>query len=266
MSAPTPASAPPPAPQGGPRFEVNEQLETAGAMFRAHLLKCLPLAMVAVLATSAADLYLRVTGQAPITPAAKGTTIKLPDDPMFWAIDVAGTLLSILLTSTMIIRLRALHAGGQPTVAENLRAAAARWLPAVATTILAVLVIAMGLMLLIVPGIYLAICAVVLLPVVLLEPIEPSQALLRCFRLVKPQWVKVFACMLISLLIGIICLVALAGILGLLFGAVLDNHLAEAVLQAIVLAGLATFYVFIAALSLTIYTTLSSHTAASSSA
>jgi hypothetical protein len=235
-------------------------------MFRTHLLKCLPLAMVAVLATSAADLYLRISGQAPIVPAANGTTIKLPDDPLFWIIDVAGTLLSILLTSTMIFRLQALRTGKLPGVAENLRAAAARWLPAVMTSILAMLVIAFGLLLLIIPGIYLAICAVVLLPVVLFEPVEPAAALVRCFQLVKPLWVKVFACLLISLLIGIICLVALTGVLGLLFGAVLQNHLAEAVLQALILAGLAAFYVFLAALSLTIYTTLSNYTAASSSA
>jgi hypothetical protein len=256
MSAPAPA--PKPAPKGGPRFEVNEQLEAAGTMFRAHLLKCLPLAMVAVLASSAADLYWRMRGHTLSVSVSEAGKIKLPDDPLFWIIDVAGTFLSILLMSSVVLRLHALRSGRLPSIGENLRAAAARWLPAMAATILGMIAVAIGLLALLVPGIYLAVCLVVLLPVVLFEPVEPMAAVVRAFQLVRPVWVKVFACTLISALIGLICLLALTGVMGLLFGAVLNNHLAEAVLQAVFLAGFAAFYVFIAALSLALYTAASS--------
>jgi hypothetical protein len=266
MSAPTPASTPKLQPEGSPRFLVNEQLEAAGALFRAYLLKCLPLAMVSVLASSAADLYLRLSGQAPIAVVSNAAKLTLPHDPVYWVLYLAGTLLSVLLTCTVVLRLQALRAGRQPAVADNLRAALRRWLPAVIATLLAMVTIALGLVMLLVPGIYFAVCALVLLPVVLFEPLEPAAALLRSFQLVRPVWVKVFACALISILIGVICLLALTGILGLLFGAVLENHVAEAVLQALILTGLAAFYVFFAALSLTIHTALSTYTAASSSA
>jgi hypothetical protein len=252
MPTPKPASG------GGPRFEVSEQLEAASALFRKHLLKCLPLAMIAVLASSAADLYWRVQGHTGPVAASEAGKINVPDDPAFWIIDVAGTLLSILLTATVMLRLQALRSGRQLSVAENLRAAVARWMPATVATFLAVAAIGVGMVLLLVPGIYLAVCMVVVLPVVLFEPVDPAAALLRSFRLVRPVWVKVFACVLISALIGFICLLALTGIMGLLFGAILTSHVAQAVMQAIVLAGLAAFYVFAAALALTIYTAASS--------
>jgi hypothetical protein len=254
------ASDPTPVPKRGsaPRFEVNEQLEVAARLFRTYLLKCLPLSMVAVLAASASELYLNMTGQATLTAKGGATVIKLPTDPVYWVLDIAGTLLSVLLVCTVMLRLQALRAGKHPAVMENLRAATARWLPAAGTTLLSLLAVGIGLVALIVPGIYLAVCLVVVLPVILFEPVDPITALVRSFRLVRPLWVKVLACVLISGFVGFVCLLALSAILGLLFGAVQDNHLVNAVLQAIVLAFLATFYVFVASLSLTIYTAASS--------
>jgi hypothetical protein len=193
-----------------------------------------------------------------------------PDDPVFWIIDIAGTLLSILLTCAVTLRLRALQSGKQPSVAENLSGAAARWLPAVVATLLAALPVSLGLAallvpgmhlavsILLIPGIYLAICMVVLLPVVLFEPVGPLAALVRSFRLVRPIWVKVFACTLIAGLTGMICLLVLTIVMGLLFGAIFSPHLAQAALQAITLGAVAIFYVFVAALSLTVYTAASS--------
>ena len=253
-SEPTPPAVP-------PRFEVNEQLEKAGTLFRAHLLKCLPLSMVAVLASSAAELYYNGFGRAPAEAKPEPATLKLPDDPLFWIIDVAGALVSVWLMNAVILRLAALRAGRLPPIGENLRASGARWLPAAGATFLALMAVFVGLLALIVPGVYLAICMVVLMPVVLFEPVDPVGALLRSYRLIRPLWVKTFACVLISAFMGFVCLLALTSVLGLLFGAVAENHLVQAVLQALVLALLAAFYVFVGALSLTIYTTAASSSA-----
>jgi hypothetical protein len=249
-------------------FEVGQLLSAASQQFRRHLLKCLPMAMVAVLASMAREFYWAASGHAPPTTLEAFAARPVPDDPVYWAIFAAGSLLSILLVSAVLLQLRSLAAGRQLPLADILRMALPRLWPAT----LALLLVALGATLLAevlltaglgwVAYVLVALAALtllaLLLPVVLLEPLQPLAALLRSWALLRPIWVKVFACVLIALLIGAVCLLTLGLLATLVLVAVLGTQLASAVLQAVILAALAAFYVFACTLGLMLYTAASS--------
>lgn len=238
-------------------IDVNKILEESAQLFRRHLLKCLPVAMVAVLASSAADIYWRMTGHAPLSAASPGE-LKLPDSPLFWLLYGFGTVVSMLLWSTVLLRLKGLRDGVQNSLAADLQAAAARWAPAMLAMLLAMALVVLGLLAFLVPGIYLAVCTAVLLPVILLEPVTPAAAVLRCYQLIRPIWVRSFACLLIAALIGLICLFVVGLVAGLLLALLRNGPVGQAAAQAAVLAAVAAFTVFASALALTLYTAASS--------
>lgn len=242
-------SSPPPLPRTA---EVSELLDSAYALFKLALPKCLPLAMAAVLVAESASLYWLGTGHT--------LGRHPPPDPVYWVLELAGTLLYLLLAATLVIRLNALRGGRLTALGDDLAAARRRWPALVFATIAATLVVAVGLLALILPGIYLAVCLAPLTAVVVLEPLTPTAAIRRCIQLVRPLWVKVFACLLIAALITLICLFTLGLISSLLLHALVGGNVqfANALGTAILMAAMAAVQVFLFALSLTIYSAASS--------
>jgi hypothetical protein len=232
--------------------EVSDLLDSAYGLFKQALLKCLPLAMAAVLVAEAASLYWLATGHA--------LGRHPPADPLYWVLELAGTLLYLLLAAALVVRLNALRAGRPTQLRDNLLTAAHRWPVVVSATIIASLMIAAGILALVLPGIYLAVCLAPLTAVAVVEPLAPIAAIKRCIQLVRPMWVKVFACLLIAALIIIVCLFTVGLISSLLLYMLMGSNLAiaNALGTAILMAVMAAVQVFLFALCLTIYSAASS--------
>jgi len=92
---------PPPRPQS-----VGEILDSAFRIFRATLLKCLPYATIAVIASQLPNIYYLATGR-----SAVARIPWLIHDPVWWALYVLGYLIAVVLWSAVLLRQYAIATG-----------------------------------------------------------------------------------------------------------------------------------------------------------
>jgi hypothetical protein len=242
---------PSPLPLPSRTTDVSGLLEFATQLFKRSLSTCLPLAIAAVLASESAGLYWAGTGHK--------ADLSLNRDGTFWWLLGGGMLLSLWLTGALLLRQRALHAGRMGSIRDNLLAAGQRWPTLALATLLAGVLTFIGTLALLVPGIYVAICMSPLLAVVMIEGLPPVPSVQRCFALVRPMWVKVFASLVIAALIIMVIMVALTLVLALVVGAVTSSERATAAINTTVMLALfAAVQVFFCALWFAIYSAANS--------
>ncbi|HEV7986401.1 MAG TPA: hypothetical protein VGP20_09550 [Steroidobacteraceae bacterium] len=243
-------SASTPAPNG---VRVSDLLQTAARLFRATLLKCLPMGMIAVLCASLPNIYWNATGH----------TVSLfgPYDTNFRVLSVIGVAIALWVFGAMMLRQRAVVLGAPILLGAELQASLRRLPVVLLSTALANLSVSLGLLLLLVPGLYLLVCYLVLLPVVLFEGAGPVAALLRSVQIMRRLWWPAVAALVIAVLLSFIGALVFAAVLAVAAEIFASNG---AAMQAFVHAGVVGFYglfsVYLSALQLVL------HSAASSSA
>jgi hypothetical protein len=180
---------------------VSDLMDAATRIFRSTLAKCLPVSMFATLILLLPNMYLLTIGQQlnPLHP---------PQDPKFWTLYLLSVLGYLLLAAVLMLRQRTILLGRVPQLQTEFAAALARWPLLILSSLLAGIVVFAGLLLLVLPGIYLLVCFLLLLPVVLFETHTPWQLLMRCMRLMQPLWRKALAAAVIATLIVLVCAVA----------------------------------------------------------
>ncbi len=234
--------------------EVADIMDAAMRVFRATLPKCLPLAMLSILLAQMASLYALATGKSP--------DLLKPHDAAFWVLFALGFVAWQLLAGIIMLRQRAIVAGRLPELPAELRVALQRWPLLVLTAVLAGVVMTLGFVLLIVPGIYAFVCFLLLRPVVLFEQVEPLRALERCVRLVRPRWLKFCAAAVMGALIVAVCtlagIAALSLLSTLLAGVGIKVAAVNAVGAAVLLGVLSVAAVYFSALWLALYSVASS--------
>ncbi|HEY3731776.1 MAG TPA: hypothetical protein VGL28_11015 [Steroidobacteraceae bacterium] len=236
-----------------PPVNVANLLTVATRLFWVTLLKCLPLAMFGVLCLQVPNFYWLASGHS--------LEHGFVPDRNYLLISMAAVAVMLYFISAMMLRQRAFASGAALDSWTELRFATQR-LPAILLGwILAQLSLFVGFTLLIVPGIFLFVCYLAMLPVLLFEQPNPYLALVRCVQLVRPHWWQVFAAFVIALLATLICALLAAAVLS-IFAALLltDGSAVRAIVTAVEIGLGAMMCVFASALALTI------HSAASSSA
>jgi hypothetical protein len=229
------------------RQSVSDLLNTATQVFRVTLLKCLPFAMVAVLCVEVPNIYWLASGH----PFPRG----MPTDQNYWWLSLATGAVAIYIFSAMMLRQLYVSGGFAVNAKQELTVAARRLPSLLLSWALMQLSIVIGLLLLVVPGVFLFICYLVLLPVVLLEgQVNPFLALWRCVLLVRPNWWRVCAAFVIALLAIGVCFLAFAALLGILGNLLAGlGHAFEAIAAAASIAAFAMVFVFFSALALAIH-------------
>ena len=243
-----------------PGASVSQILETASRLFRATLAKCLPLSMLAVLAAEVANLYWTARGH-----AAPQFEHPLPADPVWWTLSLLGAAVALYLSSAMMLQQRSLVAGIVCPASAAMRAALHRLPLLLASWILAQASLVVGLALLVLPGLFLFVCYLVMMPVVLFEHPTPGMVLIRCIVLVRPQWWKTLAALVIAGVVILVCVLVFAAILSIL-AVLITGPGFQAVAAACLVAFLAAALVFLSALALTLHSAASYSVSASSSA
>lgn len=235
--------------------DVSEWLQRAVLLFRVTLLKCLPLATIALLCSDMPYFYWVLTGH----DLAHG----LPTDPTYWVLYAIAVVLVLYIGSAVMLQQRSV-ALGVPFTAGTALAAAARRLPMlVLTWVLAQLSLAVGFLMLIVPGIFLLVCYLVVLgPVVLFERHNPYMALVRSVLLVRTHWWKMCAALVITLVVMLAGVLIVAAVLNIL-ATLLDGQgpAFEAIFATGSLVVGAVALVFFSALMLTLHSALASSSA-----
>jgi hypothetical protein len=234
---------------------VSDLLEAATGVFRLTLAKTLPAGMFAILLVALPNFYW----------LAKGKPLDIlhpPVDTPFWVLAGVGFAGYELLAAALMLRQRALLSARAPDLRRELTAALARWPMLVVTAVLAWLLVFAGFVALILPGVYAAVCLLLLRPVVLFDARDPWQSLGRCFGLARPMWIKILASAVIAALVFLVCAIAAAACLGILESLLTLAGVQPAALSAFAAAcGLgvqAVALVYFNALWLVLYSTASS--------
>jgi hypothetical protein len=196
---------------------------------------------------------------------AKGKPLDIlhpPVDTPFWVLAGLGFAGYELLAAALMIRQRALLSARAPDLRHELTTALARWPTLVVTAVLAWLLVFAGFMALILPGVFAAVCLLLLRPVVLFDARDPWHSLSRCFSLARPMWIKILASAVIAALVFLVCAIAAAACLGILESLLTLAGVQPAALSAFAAAcGLgvqAVALVYFNALWLVLYSTASS--------
>jgi hypothetical protein len=98
-------------------LSIGEIVDTAFRVFRVSVLKCLPYALIAVVAEQLANIYYIVTGRG-LSQAVLGAL----HDPRWQALNIVGLALVMFLCSAMLLRQRALVSGEASTFGAELAA------------------------------------------------------------------------------------------------------------------------------------------------
>ena len=177
---------------GRPR-EIGEILGDSLAIFRDHAAVFLTLTLVIV--APAGLLVDGVWGRA----LADGADSKGPPAQRYTALFLTAYLLPTLVTAMIVRVVEGLGRGEAPTAGQALRRAAPIALPTSVVVAVAGLGVALGLLALVVPGVYLAIAWFFAAQVVVLEGLRgPRRALGRSRQLVQHLWGHVFVVLLVS--------------------------------------------------------------------
>src|SRR5580658_1684486 len=172
---------------------VSALLETATQVFRMTLLKCLPFAMIAVLIVDIPNFYWVASGHS----LERG----LPTEPVYLWLSGITEAIALYIGSAMMLRQLYFSGGFAVNAKQELTLAARRFPSLLASFMLMYVSLIVGFVLAIIPGIFLLVCYLVLVPVVLLEgQLNPVYALRRCIRLVGPNWWRVCAAFVIATL------------------------------------------------------------------
>jgi hypothetical protein len=192
---------PPPRPQ-----LISEVLDSAFKIFSASLLKALPYGMLITLAGQLVNIYNLVTGRL--------VRRLFPQDRAGWVLYALSLIVTLTLWAALILRQRAI-AQGAPVSMQAELAAAVRTLPGLAlVSILNVIAVGVGIVLLVIPGVYLLIALWMAVPVLVLERLGPLDAIKSSLRLMRGHWWRTFAIFLVTIAIYFVFVV-----LGVVFAA-----------------------------------------------
>lgn len=129
---------------------VGEILDTAFRIFSVTLLKCLPLAALSLLAGQLPNIYSLLRGR-PLQQLFAAES-----DPLWWLLGFAGSVIALTMTSA-IVRRQCAIASGQPASPQGELTAALRLVPGLFVVLLLFVLATMaGLVLFVIPGLYIA--------------------------------------------------------------------------------------------------------------
>jgi hypothetical protein len=127
---------------------------------------------------------------------ADGVEADPPVAARIGSVFLGSVVIPPLVTALNVVVVLALSRGAEPTVADALRAASGRFPAATGTVLLATLGIALGLLLLIVPGVWLAVRWYFGAQVAVVDRRPPTAALRGSAELVRARWWRILGYLL----------------------------------------------------------------------
>lgn len=184
---------------------AGELLSTTFAFFSAHASALFTMTLVIV--APAVIVIDGIWGRA----LADGADAKLPAAATITSVAVGALLQTPLIVAVNAASVLAAARGEEPHVGGAFRAAAPRFVPAIAAVVLAALAILAGFVLLVIPGIYLAVRLYLAAQAAVVDGRGPMDALRRSGELVRGEWWPTFGCLLLAgLVFGLIAVVGQA--------------------------------------------------------
>lgn len=187
---------------------VPDLFARGARIYRAALARCLPFSLAAVLAGQAPSVYLLARGESLALAEAKSPG---------WALVMGLAIVANLWSWLVLLRLQHAALDG---AASSMRAEASSALRGVPQALLllavAVVLVALGLVALVVPGVYLAVALVPALSIAALERRRSLEIIDLALRRVRGLWWYTATVLLLTL-IAVLGLFVVGGLLGQLF-------------------------------------------------
>lgn len=163
---------------------ISEVLDAAFQVFKVTFLKGLFYGVLAMLAGQTQNIYDVATGR-PLQQFGGG-------DARWWVFYVLGACVSLMMWSALLIRQSAILEGRPVSLRSELGLAARRLPAVVVAVIVGIAAIALGTVLLVVPGIYLLVGLSFIVPAILFSGKGPIAGSKYSLQLVRNNWIRSF--------------------------------------------------------------------------
>jgi hypothetical protein len=195
---------------------IGGVLDTTFQLFKASVVRLIPLSLLMVVAGSPSSIYILTQG-ASSNPADPFGMLGMMSRPGYWLSALAGMLGTVWMMSAAYLKIGAIGAGGDLGLGPALQKAVTR-LPSVALMmILFGFAVGIGMVLLIVPGLILMVSLALCFNPALFEDKGPFESLSESHRLVWGNWWRTAA----ILTVGFIVLIVIYMLAGLIIGVVM---------------------------------------------
>jgi Membrane domain of glycerophosphoryl diester phosphodiesterase len=212
-------SAPPYTPQLRP-LSVGEMLDAGFRLFRARFTTLILCVLVPVVPLT----ILAAAVQASVDPNAFDLDATTTTDS---GTALAGTLVASLIQfaaaalaiAACFKAISAAYLGERAGAGDSLRYALSRMLPLIVAYIVVLFIVVLGLLLLVIPGVWLAVKLSMVFPVVVFERKGPFGAVGRSWALTRGNWWRTFGTLLVVFLITFVLQLVLGGLVAGILGA-----------------------------------------------
>jgi hypothetical protein len=226
---------------------VGEVLDAGITLFKVSLVRCLPLSLAAVVMGQLPTVYTLASGRQPSLSADMSAAE--------WALVLVAGLANLLLWGAILLRQDAIARGRASSLAGDLGRVLSRLWPSIAIALASLLLIALGMVLLVVPGLYLAVALLFAYPAMLLDDQSVPGAIRTSLRLVRGNWWRTSTILTVALF-AVVVFYAVGSVVGVILSRLIGSgDLASVFLVTSVITAMigALFSPFMLALSLAQY-------------
>lgn len=192
---------------------IGGVLDTTFQLYKASVVKLIPLSVLLVIASCLQYIYIFASGGS-VNPADPTAMINMMTSWGYWLSLLAGVIGSTWITAAAYLKIAAIGSAGDLGVGGALQASLPR-LPALfVMLILFSLAVAIGMLLLLIPGIILMVSLLLCYPTALFDNKGPVSALTESHRLVWGNWWRTFVMFSVGLIVLIVIYLVVAMIVG----------------------------------------------------
>ena len=193
---------------------IGGVLDTTFQLYKASIVKVIPLSLLMVIAGSPSSIYMFTQGAG--NPADPFAMLNLMRSPSYWLSALVGMIATVWMISAMYLKIGAIGSGGDMGLGTALQKALTRLLPVVLMMILFTVALMIGAVLLIIPCLILMVSLALCFNIALFENKGPVDSLTESHRLVWGNWWRTAA----ILTVGFIIVIVIYMVAGLIIGVV----------------------------------------------
>lgn len=195
---------------------IGGVLDTTFQLYKASLVKMIPLSLLMVIAGSPQSIYMFVRGGAGGNPADPFAMLAMMQGGGYWLAACVGIIGSMWMLSAGYLKIHAIGTGGDLGIGSAVAQALTR-LPAVLLmVILFGIALTIGLILLVIPGLILMVSLGLCFNTALFGDKGPVAALSESHRLVWGNWWRTFAILSVGVVIIFVIYMIAALVIGLI--------------------------------------------------
>lgn len=193
---------------------IGQVLDSVFKLTRLAFSRVLPLAALSGLASAVPFVYFMTIG-ALDDPAVLAT---LEVSPAYWIATLVMIPVNFLIYGAALIRIESIAQGRDVGLGAAVREMAPRIVPVIVASICFMLVVALGLVLLVVPGLIVMVSMYMFLPAILLDGKGPVESLGYSHRLVWGNWWRITAIVTVAIIIMYLIFVVAGLAIGVFIG------------------------------------------------